>query len=149
MGLTPWGRPIGLKAVSQGIMLLSIPMDSVYKQTDENKRNKFVYVWILTKRFWICTRKIKYVHKRIGTYTVREAHDRLRNSRENEFGFIGSIMVKRCKFDEKFWKMIFESILKCKVDLSKVLKRIGIRKLEKFTFKRCFEKCSERRFRLD
>ena len=61
---------------------------SVYKQTNENKRKKFVYVWILTKMFWICTMKFRYVHKRIGTYTVREAHDRLRNSRENEFGFI-------------------------------------------------------------
>ena len=47
---------------------------SVDKQTNENKRKKFVYVWILTKMFWICTRKIEYVHKRIGTYTVREAH---------------------------------------------------------------------------
>ena len=60
----------------------------VDKQTNENKRKKFVYVWILTKMFWICTRKIEYVHKRIGTYTVREAHDRLRKTRENEFSFI-------------------------------------------------------------
>ena len=88
MGLTPWRRPIDLRKVLSGTILLSEPMDSVYKQTDENKRKKSVYVWILTKMFWICTMKFRYVHKRIGTYTVREAHDRLRNSRENEFGFI-------------------------------------------------------------
>ena len=65
MGLTPWWRPIGLKAVSQGILSLE-PMDSAYKQTDENKWKKFVYVWILTKMFWICTNKAKYVHKGLG-----------------------------------------------------------------------------------
>ena len=66
MGLTPRGRPIGLKAVSQGIMLLSIPMVSVYKQTNENKWKKFVYVWILTMIIWVCTSKTKYVHKGLG-----------------------------------------------------------------------------------
>ena len=66
MGLTPWRRPIGLKAVSQGIMLLSIPMVSVYKQTNENKRKKFVYVWILTMIIWVCTSKTKYVQKGLG-----------------------------------------------------------------------------------
>ena len=44
-----------LKEISQGILSLE-PMDSVYKQTNENKWKKFVYVWILTKMFWICTK---------------------------------------------------------------------------------------------
>ena len=40
------------------------------------------------KEFWDVQGNM-YVHKKnFGTYTVREAHDRLRNSRENEFGFI-------------------------------------------------------------
>ena len=54
-----------LKEISQGILSLE-PMDSAYKQTDENKWKKFVYVWILTKMFWICTNKAKYVHKGLG-----------------------------------------------------------------------------------
>ena len=81
-----------MKAVSQGIMLLSIPMECSVKckQTEEvcpyyvqvkryvHKRNVFVYV----------QGKI-YVHKKnFGTYTVMEAHDRSRNSREDEISFI-------------------------------------------------------------
>src|ERR1051325_4895624 len=86
MGLTPRWRPIDLKAVSQGIMLLSISMECSVKckQTEEvclyyvqikryvHKRNVFVMY------------KEKYMYiKRIfvfGTYTVMEAHDRSRNS---------------------------------------------------------------------
>ena len=39
----------------------------------------------------------EYVHKRIGTYTVREAHDQLRNSRKTLIRFylqVESIMEK-------------------------------------------------------
>ena len=53
------------KEISQGILSLE-PMDSAYKQTNENKWKKFVYVWILTKIFWICTSNTKYVHKGLG-----------------------------------------------------------------------------------
>ena len=45
MGLTPRGRPIGLKAVSQGIMLLSIPMEyrCINKRMKTNGRSLFMF----------------------------------------------------------------------------------------------------------
>ena len=51
---------------------------------------------------------IMYI-KRIGTYTVREAHDRLRNLRKNEFGFIvqiRSIMEKDVSLLKSFEKIL-------------------------------------------
>ena len=60
MGLTPWRRPIGLKAVSQGIMLLSIPMVfSVYTDETENEWSKFICVYMkrigYVQRKYVCT----------------------------------------------------------------------------------------------
>ena len=92
-----------MKVVSQGIMLLSIPMVfSVYtSEVKTNDRNLSVLEYLqkvsvlctgknlyVYEKILICTRKICMYIKNVGTYTVREAHDRLRNSRENEFGFI-------------------------------------------------------------
>ena len=54
LGLTPWGRPIGLKAVSQGVMLLLIPMVCGVK-------------WKQTEEVCLCYVKVKRcVHKRNG-----------------------------------------------------------------------------------
>ena len=107
MGLTPWWRPIGLKAVSQGIMLLSIPMVSVYKQTNENKRKKFVYVWILTMMIWVCTNKICTkkdwdLHRKGGPWSIEKfERKRIRFYRINH-GKKMQVWWKVLKND--FWK---------------------------------------------
>src|ERR1051325_11651509 len=92
LGLTPQGWPIGLKAVSPGIMLLLIPMVfSVYaSEVKTNDRSlsvleylQKVYVlctgksWYVHENNWLCTKKICMYIKNVfvGTYTVREAHD--------------------------------------------------------------------------
>ena len=71
----------------------------IHKQS-ENKRSKFVctlqrclyYVQVkivvYMKDFDMYKEKIMYIKEFFGTYTVREAHDRLRNLRKNGFGFI-------------------------------------------------------------
>src|ERR1051325_9183527 len=84
----------------------------IYKR-NENKQTKFVCTLnIYKKTSVLCTRKINmymkefeyvqenmYVHKKnFGSYTVREAHDRLRNFEEKRVRFylqIGWIMEKR------------------------------------------------------
>src|ERR1051325_2787423 len=84
-------------------MLLLIPMVfNVYTdETETNDRSLSVFEYLqkvsvlctgknlyVYEKNLICTRKICMYIKNVGTYTVREAHDRLRNSRENEFSFI-------------------------------------------------------------
>ena len=139
MGLTPWRRPIDLRKVLSGTILLSEPMDSVYKQTDENKRKKSVYDWILTKMFWICTMKFRYVHKRIlwdlhregGPWSI-EKFERRRNQ------FYRLNRIDHGKKMQVWWNVLkkwFENVLKYEVHLWEVLKKIGSRKLEKFTLK--------------
>ena len=77
MGLTPWRRPIGLKAVSQGIMLLSIPMECSVKckQTEEVCPYYVQVKRYVHKRMFLFMYKEKFMYiKRIGTYTVRETY---------------------------------------------------------------------------
>ena len=72
--------------------------------------------------------------KGFGTYTVREAHDRLRYSRKKRVQFyrlIGSIMEKDVSLMKSFEECYLKVFLKCEVYLQKVLKRIGLRKFEK------------------
>src|ERR1051325_6183081 len=78
---------------------------------------------------------IMYI-KRIGTYTVREAHDRLRNSRKNEFGFIfksGRSWKKSVSLLKSFEK-ILKVFLKDEIYLQEVWKSCGLRKFEKNVF---------------
>ena len=100
----------------------------------------------------ICTKKY-YVHKRMFWDLHREGGPwSIEKFERKRIWFYRLNQIDHGKKMQVWWKVLkndFESILKCKVDLWEVLKRIGSRKLEKFTFKRCFEKCSERRFRLD
>src|ERR1044072_1352910 len=79
--------PLILKAVSQGIILLSISMECSIKckQTEEVCPYYVQVKRYVHKRMFLFMYKEKFMYiKRIGTYTVREAHDRSRNSRENE-----------------------------------------------------------------
>ena len=115
----------------------------IYKW-NENKRTKFVYTWVFTEIFVLYTSKIDmYIKeldmykeiimyiKEFGTYTVREAHDRLRNSRRNEFGFIfksDRSWKKECKFVEKFWKDL-ESVFERWSILTRSLKNIWASKV--------------------
>ena len=60
-------------------------------------------------------KEINMYIKRIGTYTVREAHDRLRNSRKKRFGFLSSNRVdhgKRCVSLLKCFEKVLKMFLK-------------------------------------
>ena len=123
----------------------------IYKR-NENKRSKFVLIWVFTKVSVLCTSKNWYVHKTIGyvhgnnyvhkknfgTYTVREAHDRLRNSRKNEFGFIvqiGSIMEKDVSLMKSFEKRSWKCFWKVKYTYKKFGKESGFKSLKESPLK--------------
>ena len=87
-------------------------MEYVYKQADENKRKKFVYAWIFTKMFEYVQGKFNMYIKRIGTYTVREAHDRLRNSRKKTGSVLSSNWVDHGKGCVSLLKSLLKSFWK-------------------------------------
>ena len=144
-------------------MLLLIPMEMVYKQV--NRWTKVCYTWIFTKVSVLCTSKIdmyikrigyvqgnNYVHKRIGTYTVREAHDRLRNSEEKQVRFylqIGSIMEKRCVSLLKSFEKILKMFWKMKYIHKKFGKDSSFKKFERNIFEKYLKVPKTYRFRLN
>src|ERR1044072_4703131 len=57
--------------------------------------------WYVHEKNWIYTKKICMYIKNVGTYTVREAHDQLRNSEKKRIRFYRLNRIdhgKRCKF---------------------------------------------------
>ena len=134
----------------------------VYKQV--NRRTKVCYTWVFTEIFVLYTSKIDmYIKeldmykeiimyiKEFGTYTVREAHDRLRNSRKNEFGFIfksgrswkKSVSLLKCfeKILKVFWKM--------KYTYKKFEKDLSFESLKETSLKVLWKVLKTSRFRLD